>query len=296
MMLVQPPVPTVFRFWQIVSNAFGADTTYTDANIDCSNLVGGIALELVFDTSAHPTIEVSARSNIHHQIIETSIYGDGLVTPARHSFYDYVIDTLLLPGLVRACGHYYNSNCYIQTLKCDTINIPCWRPPVVDLHHVSNGLQAVFTDSVIATDGAAWLWDFGDGDTSHSASATMSHSYSNPGSYNACLTVGDTCGTTTVCNTVHVIGAGLKDLHVIKIDISPNPNDGRFVVSGKALSGSQLTYQIQDMQSQILAAGTLPHNGADLHQELEVHLSQGIYLICFNDDFGGRKVQKLVVH
>jgi PKD repeat protein len=295
MVLVQPPAWPVFRFWQIVSNAWGADTTYVDATIDCSQLSGGIVLQTHFDTSSHPQITVTASSNIDHQMVETSIYGDGLVTPQRHSFFGYVIDTLLLPGPVRACGHFYNSNCYIQRLKCDTINIPCWRPPFVDLQHVSSGLQAVFTDSVIATDGASWLWEFGDGDTSHSATTTMSHTYANPGTYNACLTVIDTCGTTTICANVQVLGTGLNDLYSIKINLSPNPSDGKFLVSGKAISGSQVAYQILDMHAHVLATGILPLNGADLHEELAVGLAQGIYFIRFHDNLGGSKVLKLVI-
>lgn len=66
-----------------------------------------------------------------------------------------------------------------------------------------SGNSATFTSG--NTTASSYLWDFGDGDTSAAQSPT--HIYDTTGTYVACLTVTDACGTGTTCDTVMVCPA-----------------------------------------------------------------------------------------
>lgn len=55
-----------------------------------------------------------------------------------------------------------------------------------------------FTDQ--SSSAESWLWDFGDGE--FSLLQHPEHSYAAPGEYLVCLTVADTCGVSTFCDTV----------------------------------------------------------------------------------------------
>lgn len=92
---------------------------------------------------------------------------------------------------------YLADQCTSDSL-CETIQVVC--PPVSPgFTFVTNQLDVTFTDTTIGTIGA-WLWDFGDGNTSTVQNAT--HRYATPGSYPVCLVVDDGCTTDTICDTV----------------------------------------------------------------------------------------------
>jgi hypothetical protein len=282
------------KIWQIVSNAFGSDTTFIVEDFDCQHLTSPMNLEIVYYTSSLPYIGAYAYSNIWVNIIEISIYGPTLTTSPKHSFGSGISDTILVPGPVWACGYYYSSNCFSQRTFCDTINIPCWRSPVVTLQQQMNGFQATFTNSVIATAGATWMWDFGDGNTSTATSNSLTHTYTSAGTYNACLTITDTCGTTTTCTTIALTSTGQSPT-LSAINIVPNPSDGRFRLEGHRLLDDELQYHIQDMQSNLIAAGKLSVDGGELQQTMDLQLPKGIYLIGLEDAHGNRHFQKLVI-
>lgn len=65
------------------------------------------------------------------------------------------------------------------------------------------GLTVNFTNS--SSGGSSYLWDFGDGNTSTSASPT--HTYAAGGTYTVCLTVsGPSCPTDSICQVITVSG------------------------------------------------------------------------------------------
>ncbi|MDW8392893.1 MAG: PKD domain-containing protein [Chitinophagales bacterium] len=77
---------------------------------------------------------------------------------------------------------------------CQFITLTC-TPPEALFSVSTNELQADFLDlSVLAQ---AWQWDFGDGTTS--TDEHPSHIYSDPGTYNVCLTAINSCSADTFC-------------------------------------------------------------------------------------------------
>jgi len=73
--------------------------------------------------------------------------------------------------------------------------------PVADFSSNTNNLSANFTET--STNAISYLWNFGDGNTS--ATASPNHLYANGGNYNACLIVTDNCGKTdSICNIISV--------------------------------------------------------------------------------------------
>ena len=81
-----------------------------------------------------------------------------------------------------------------------TITCPA---PVPGFSSSASGLQVNFTDvSTSSNSILSWMWDFGDGNTSTQQNPV--HTYGAPGTYTVCLTVMDSCGTDSSCQTVTV--------------------------------------------------------------------------------------------
>ena len=78
-----------------------------------------------------------------------------------------------------------------------------------------------FTDESL-NQPSSWLWDFGDGDTS--TEQNPSHTYTSNGMYEVCLTVTNSAGSNTSCQTVDIIISSVNVLiSDLKIEIFPNP-------------------------------------------------------------------------
>ncbi len=99
-------------------------------------------------------------------------------------------------------------------------------PPVAGFSTLIEQPKVTFTDT--SSSATAWRWDFGDG-----YFATVQnpvHIYSQPGIYNVCLVVNDSCGTDTVCKAVQVcnmpatdFSVTVRDLEVTFSDLSVEP-------------------------------------------------------------------------
>lgn len=83
----------------------------------------------------------------------------------------------------------------IQTT--DTSNNACvCQPPKAGFYTYN---QDNFQDS--SSYGAQWSWNFGD--STYSSEVDPAHVYADTGFYNVCLTVTNSCGTDSVCHTIH---------------------------------------------------------------------------------------------
>ncbi|MEM7039862.1 MAG: PKD domain-containing protein, partial [Bacteroidota bacterium] len=85
----------------------------------------------------------------------------------------------------------------------DSINIIC-TPANAAFSSAGVSLNYNFTDNSITSSVIFdWLWDFGDGTTS--TLQNPSHAFPGAGDYNVCMTVTDSCGPITICDSVSVI-------------------------------------------------------------------------------------------
>lgn len=83
------------------------------------------------------------------------------------------------------------------------VNISCGTPPV-NFSAADSLFSVQFTDMSAPTV-TSYFWDFGDGNTS--TQQNPNHTYASGGSYLVCLTVSDSCGTDSTCQTVSVCNA-----------------------------------------------------------------------------------------
>jgi len=88
--------------------------------------------------------------------------------------------------------------------------------------YVDSGLLTVsFFDS--STSAASWLWNFGD--DSISTAQNPIHTYDSASTYTVCLTVTNSCGTDSICDSITVTSTGISENNLsqlIRVRIYPN--------------------------------------------------------------------------
>jgi PKD repeat protein len=122
------------------------------------------------------------------------------------------------------------------------------------------------------------LLDFGDG-TFHSSCSNVFHHYSTGGTYNVKLIAYNDCGSDTITKTITVSGLGLDDLQNNKIEIYPNPADGKCFVDGIPLQDIT-RIECRSIDGKILFEGLPPglKDGSNTVVDLSA-FSPGIYLL-----------------
>ena len=96
-------------------------------------------------------------------------------------------------------------------------------PPNTQISYQNNSSSNFLFSSV--EEGNTYTWNLGDGDTSNER-FPITHIYSNPGIYEVCLTVENSCGSSTVCETVSIAPSSLS-VRLKRIEGSGNM--GRFL-------------------------------------------------------------------
>ena len=76
--------------------------------------------------------------------------------------------------------------------------------PTAGFSYAASGLNVTFTNSSAVTGNTTYSWDFGDGSKS-STQQDPSYTYATSGTYNVCLTIADSCGSDSICQSVIVI-------------------------------------------------------------------------------------------
>jgi PKD repeat protein len=120
-------------------------------------------------------------------------FGDGNSSTAQNPTH-----TFSSPGNYLVCLQ--ASSVCGSTQRCELITVTC-TPPQAGFGFAADELLATFQDSS-TTDAVAWLWTFGDGQSS-TQQAPM-HTYSQPGAYQVCLTASNICGSTQLCDSITV--------------------------------------------------------------------------------------------
>jgi PKD repeat protein len=118
-------------------------------------------------------------------------FGDGFTSYTRNPIHTYAST-----GKYQVCLTVQDT-CGSDTF-CDSVQVTC-AAPATNWGYSSNGTILNFFDSTGY--GSSWFWDFGDGYSSSLVNPT--HQYDLQGKYYVCLTVQDSCGSATHCDTVH---------------------------------------------------------------------------------------------
>jgi gliding motility-associated-like protein len=119
-------------------------------------------------------------------------FGDGSTSSEENPVHRYQISGKYYICLTAAsiCG---------SSTSCDSIEVIC-PSPVAKWGFLIDGPTVQFNDST--ENSISWQWDFGDG--SVSILKNPIHTYINLGTYQVCLTVGDSCGIVISCDSVRI--------------------------------------------------------------------------------------------
>ncbi len=175
-----------FTVCVIASSVCGSDTACRPVIITCVPPTANFTFVSVNDSTVNFTNNASVNATAW-----TWTFGDG--SPST---------TVANPThIYPAAGNYtacliVSNNCGFDTL-CQTITITCTMPTAGYVATVTNS-TANFND--ISIGAQAWSWNFGDGITSNLQSPT--HTYTQSGIYQVCLTVSNFCGTNTFCQNL----------------------------------------------------------------------------------------------
>lgn len=159
--------------------------------------------------------------------------------------------------------------------------------PTASYTHSANGNNTVSFSYTGTTPYTSISWDFGDG--SNSTSANPTHTYAASGSFNACVTVVNDCGTDTYCQTVNASGVGIRENGLAaQVAIYPNPTKGSLMIKG--LQGVT-RYHLYNGVGQSIRQGSLHGN----HAELDISkLASGWFVLELQDEQGGKGRFKVV--
>ena len=213
----------------------------------------------------------------------------GTVTSQLWDFGDGNTDTGVQPMHTYAAAGSYTV-CLTTANVCGTDSI-CGTVIVCDpmaaaFSQVANLLQVDFTDG---STGAvtAWSWDFGDGNTSTMQNPT--HTYAAAGTYNACLTTTDNCGTDSSCSSITVIAVGLEDAPIHALKAWPNPAmDVLRVAVPLNTEGIQL--QLTDLTGKVLLDQAMQIGQVDASLDLKA-LAAGSYLLVAKSSVGQKAIK-----
>jgi len=127
-------------------------------------------------------------------------------------------------------------------------------------------------------------WNFGDGQTSEEENPQ--YSYSNPGTYNVCLTVTSTCGNEAYCTEVETTSLSTEIFENTLATVYPNPvNDVINIITKKALS-----YTIYTVLGSEISKGNIDSGNATLYFG---SLTPGVYFLHISDENNTSEVIKL---
>lgn len=191
-------------------------------------------------------------------------------------------------GTYDVCQYVTNA-CGLDTL-CQTLLVNC-TPPFAEFSYTTDALEATFSSVVLNADSIAW--DFGDG--SNSGENNPMHLYTASGTYLVCLFAFNACEVDTFCQEVAVIvnSAGSPE-NDFRVQVAPNPNDGKFVLSLVLPEAAHLSYTLltatgRQAQQQSMALGS-----GSQQIFIQADLPAGIYFLQVTVD-GERMVLPVVV-
>lgn len=175
------------------------------------------------------------------------------------------------------------NSCGFDTI-CSTVNITCVSN--VNFSYSVSGFTVSFTD--LSDSATSWVWDFGDGDTSHQQNPV--HTYSTAGTYTFCLTVTDPCGVDSSCGSIIVNSIDDKN-PLNKLVIGPNPTTGEILLQNLSTQ-LNATIEIVDLQGKLMYSGNTK-NRPILQLDVSDFSNGQYFLHIYTDEF--KKVEKIQI-
>jgi PKD repeat protein len=271
--------PGTYVVCLIVSDACSADTICDTITITCASAMFGASTS---GLNADFT-DMSSGGTVFSYSWD---FGDGSGTSSAASpSYSYASEGTYVVCLT------ITDSCGTDTY-CDTVSIVC-PVPVAGFTWMDMGLGVVdFTNA--STGGTVYAWDFGDG-TGTSSSASPSYTYALTGSYNVCLTITDSCGSATLCDSIFVIIDHFTDPAIGGLQIAPNPAHDRVQVSGLLLQGTDVALTLTNALGQQLLSQSAHAPAGAFRRELDLSsASPGIYFLRVQTSTGSTTLKVVV--
>lgn len=139
-----------------------------------------------------------------------------------------------------------------------------------------------------------YTWTFGDGQSSNQEDPL--HTYPGPGTYEVKLQVRNQCGIRILSDELTVITSDTEDLqNVLSASISPNPNQGEYVLTIETDHSTKMNMQILDISGRIVMEEKM--SVASGVQKLKYdlnHFEAGIYYVKLYNESGMKTMQMFV--
>jgi PKD repeat protein len=130
-----------------------------------------------------------------------------------------------------------------------------------------------------STNGVAYMWDFGDGQTSTEENPI--HLYDQNGNYNVCLTTYGDCDTITTCDSIFAHNAlGVNGVSGdSEVSIYPNPAKDEISIEAKGIEGNMLSIEITNVTGQVVLSSQVTNFNGSIKRFDVSDLNKGVYLI-----------------
>ncbi|MGB1248420.1 MAG: PKD domain-containing protein [Chitinophagales bacterium] len=159
---------------------------------------------------------------------------------------------------------------------CQAVTIDCPAPVIVDweVEIDTTSLRSTLFN-VVNYDSVGWV--YGDGGTSTEEMPV--YSYSAEGMYEVCMTAYNSCGATSICEEISVVGTGILQLgDGSQLSVYPNPAEDVLNIRVKNKQSDYQLLMIDNMGKRVLKDKL----DKDENQINIGHLSQGIYYLVFS--------------
>ncbi len=225
---------------QIVKNPFGTDTVTVPFQMGCNCLTVPPTYSM--------NVTMGQGGNFQACLNLTEFNGEAKIQWTGCAAGNWCCNgTLPYPGFHTICGLLYNGTCHATTYQqvCTTILVPCWDPSAL-FAHTQSGSTFSFFDNSSGIQLSAWNWDFGDGATDTVPNPV--HTYGQSGTYQVCLTVTDSCGTNTHCETINVEIVSREEALAAGLTVNPNPTKGSLQVMLEGQGTQPVELVLMDLQ------------------------------------------------
>jgi len=239
------------------------------------------------------TITLMDSSITSEPIITQSWVIDDIISVDDLSTFNFTFDSI---GVYNICHQITTDSCTSEICRDVEVGDPCSLiTPLFSTLVVNNGVQ--FTN--LSTGNIdEYIYSFGDG--IFSMSPNPFHIYSEPGMYQACLTVRQEEFSCEVryCDSIEIVLSSTNELKPSKFTVYPNPTTDHFKEIFIDYSGKEIL-SIQNIQL-IHSSGVrvplehLIQSGYTYTLSLSDHLQKGVYFIMIEEN-GKRLSKKLIV-
>ena len=180
--------PGTYEVCFTATNICGSDTFCQNVSVDCNAPISA------FSTQANDLFVVFLDNTQNSPETWDWDFGDGNNSTLQNPSHTYAT-----PGTYTACLT-TTSICGSDQI-CQEVVVTC-SPPMADYEFTQDELTFNFQDAS-EMGGTSWFWNFGNVGSSTQQNPVFT--FSEPGTYEVCLTISNICGSNSICEFIDVI-------------------------------------------------------------------------------------------